>query len=487
VDHIKELYAADSDFAEAKDYQACMALLDAPFRRRLIQGEVKDKPINLAHLALASLIKNGKIDRVITTNFDSLLTRACGLLGVEVAVYDVDALASPHFEVHDIGMPAIFYVHGQYYGFSQRNAPDDYNPAHTKNLYELIAQLSITHTWIVAGYSGENDPSAEALISQDTFRSGLFWVGYLDCAPCESIRAKLFLPAKNAFNFPGYDADVFFSLLARASGCDPMRLLQNPFSHLASIFREIGFLKGSTEDNERTNSLFQVKQAIQQYERLTGSPQERWRSEERLCVPDPHPGLLFTLPIFRCIGDHGFNSVAELAESVGNRDFRKRAFETNWGPPILAIEHHLSQLQHCWIACTPQISKEDYAAIEGVVAFIARNAPSLVTCHQVALDNPNSILAVQQAIKGIYDIELKEANLSAQDLIADITGGLSTITGGIVLATLDEDRPIEYLTQGVRLVQDGRVLTPQEIRDRQLLVAIHTTGEMVRDVFLRAS
>jgi hypothetical protein len=53
--------------------------------------------------------------------------------------------------------------------------------------------------------------------------------------------------------------------------------------------------------------------------------------------------------------------------------------------------------------------------------------------------------------------------------------------------TLDEDRAIEYLTQGVRLVQDGRALTPTEIRDRQLLVAIRTTGEMVRDVMLRAS
>jgi hypothetical protein len=482
VDLIKEQYPTAWDGAPTKDYQACMARLGPSHRRRLIQEEVKGRPLNLANIALASLIKAGKIDRVVTTNFDSLLIRACGLLGVEAAVYDVDALSSTHFHVLDIDMPAIFYVHGQYYGFSQHNAPDDYTPDHARMLRDLIRDISQTHTWLVVGYSGDNDPSAAALIGQDRFDSELYWVGYLDYPPCEDVQQKLLLPAKYAFYVPGFDADGFFVSLARKLGCDPMQSFRNPFSHLRSLFQQVTLPKDSEEENEKANSVFRVHQAIQQYEGRAAAVPD-WHLEERLLVPDPHRGLLFTLPTFRQIRSEGYATPDQLVAGVNDADFRLRAFETNWGPAIVAVEHHRSKLKHCWISCTPQVPQSNYDLVQQVIASIA----SAVECHLVKLNDPNSILEIQQTIKKVYAVELSAADLAPSDVIADITGGLSTITGGIVLATLDHDRPIEYLAQGVRLVQDGRALTAEEIRDRQLLVAIHTTGEMVRDVLLRAS
>lgn len=225
--------------------------------------------------------------------------------------------------------------------------------------------------------------------------------------------------------------------------------------------------------------MFRVHKAIQQYEAAV-----EFRPEETMQVADPHRGLLFTLPTFRQMRSEGYATPDELVGGVNKPDFRLRAFQTNWGPAIVAVQHHASKLEHCWIACTPQVPQSNYElAQQAIAAVVSRQ----VTCHLVKLGNPNSILEIQQAITRVYAVELSGLDLAPNDVIADITGGLSTITGGIILAMRDHNRPIEYLTQGVQLVQDGRALSAEEIRERQLLVAIHTTGETVRDVLLRAS
>jgi hypothetical protein len=45
------------------------------------------------------------------------------------------------------------------------------------------------------------------------------------------------------------------------------------------------------------------------------------------------------------------------------------------------------------------------------------------------------------------------------DLIADITGGTAAMTAGMVLATLNDDRHVEYLRQDGRLAEDARALS----------------------------
>ena len=57
-------------------------------RRRLIEEKVDDARINWAHIAIAQLMKAGYVDRVLTTNFDPLIVRACALVGKSPVVYD---------------------------------------------------------------------------------------------------------------------------------------------------------------------------------------------------------------------------------------------------------------------------------------------------------------------------------------------------------------------------------------------------------------
>ena len=56
--------------------------------RDLVAEYVDSAKINWAHICIALLFQAGYVDRVLTTNFDPLVNRACALLGQFPAVYD---------------------------------------------------------------------------------------------------------------------------------------------------------------------------------------------------------------------------------------------------------------------------------------------------------------------------------------------------------------------------------------------------------------
>jgi NAD-dependent SIR2 family protein deacetylase len=73
---------------QRRDYGACMGALAIDERKALLAPYLAKPKINWAHIALASLIRDGFVRRVLTFNFDSVLARACGLLGQYPATYD---------------------------------------------------------------------------------------------------------------------------------------------------------------------------------------------------------------------------------------------------------------------------------------------------------------------------------------------------------------------------------------------------------------
>jgi len=92
---------------------------------------------------------------------------------------------------------------------------------------------------------------------------------------------------------------------------------------------------------------------------------------------------------------------------------------------------------------------------------------------------------VQDTIKHVYDYDVAIQGLGSDDVVADITSGLSSLTSGMILATLDEDRAIEYLRQDTPLVTGGVALTREEIMNQRILIAISTSGSMVREAVVR--
>jgi NAD-dependent SIR2 family protein deacetylase len=123
VEIIKKDFPEAYGRAISRTYPRCMAQLPPGFQRDLIVREVDRAKLNWGHIAIAQLMATGYVDRVLTTNFDPMVVRACATLGVIPAVYDFAAsqLLKPD-KVPDV---AVFHLHGQRTGFVLMNTEED--------------------------------------------------------------------------------------------------------------------------------------------------------------------------------------------------------------------------------------------------------------------------------------------------------------------------------------------------------------------------
>ena len=236
VNKIRETYKLAYARAPEKTYAKCMSQLLLAERRDLIAKYVDAARVNWAHLCIALLMKEGYVDRVLTTNFDLLVVRACAMLGVFPAVYDF--ASSQLLQRADIPDEAVFYLHGQRTGFVLMNTEEDMR-AHSALLAPVFEDTGSGRVWIVAGYSGESDPVFDHLARVKRFDNGLYWIGYGDSEPAPHVREKLLDPDKGAFFTRGYDADSFFVSLTRSLNIFPPDLVAKPFTYLESALSAV--------------------------------------------------------------------------------------------------------------------------------------------------------------------------------------------------------------------------------------------------------
>ena len=236
VEIIRDRYKLAYARAAEKTYPQCMAELLLTQRRALI-GEYVDKArINWAHIGIALLMKAGYIDRVLTTNFDLLVVRACALLGFYPAAYDF--AASQMLKTAELPEQAVFYLHGQRTGFVLMNTLADLE-SHAKLLGPVFEDAGNGRSWIVVGYSGANDPVFEQLARQPRFDNGLFWVGNKDREPQAHVRDRLLTCDKDAFLTKGHDADSFFVSLTQALQIFPPDVVGRPFTYMRAALEQI--------------------------------------------------------------------------------------------------------------------------------------------------------------------------------------------------------------------------------------------------------
>ena len=236
VNIIKERYPRDYERADEKTYPKCMAQLSADEQRSLIVEFVDKAKLNWGHIALAQLMKEGYVDRVLTTNFDPLIMRACSLVGLYPATYDL--AVSQHFEPDKVPDRAVFHLHGQRTGFillSSEKAVQE----HSDKLAPIFEDAGRGRVWLVVGYSGESDPVFNHLASVDRFDNRLYWIGYNDSEPATHVRERLLKENKYAFYTMGFDSDSFFVTLAQMLGCFPPEFVSKPFTYLGGLFNQM--------------------------------------------------------------------------------------------------------------------------------------------------------------------------------------------------------------------------------------------------------
>ena len=241
-----------------------MAQLSPSEQRDLIGEYVDRAQINWAHIAIAQLMKHGHVDRILTTNFDPLVVRACALVGEFPAVYDL--AASQRFDPEKVPGKAVFYLHGQRTGFVLVNTQPD-GKKQAEHLAPVFEDAGRGRMWIVAGYSGESDPVFETLAQISSFGYPLYWVGYEREAPPQHVKEKLLGPNRHYVNSAG--ADRFFIEVAKRLDCFPPEFVGRPFSHLDTLLRSLTPFPlldpdQAAEYDTRPREL--IRAAIRQYE-----------------------------------------------------------------------------------------------------------------------------------------------------------------------------------------------------------------------------
>ena len=223
-----------------KTYQNYMHFLSPSQRKKLIARYADNAKINLAHLYLGTLIKENYIDRVLTTNFDNLIIRSLALFNIFPATYDL--AVSQTFIPEETAQLSLFYLHGQRNGYILLNTKSELEKSsELKHYKEVFLDTAKQRSWIVIGYSGENDPIFKRLAEIKIFSNKLFWVGYKEEEPKEHILQNILTPEeKYGYYLKGYNADDFFLNLVRKLKLPEPQILSTPFSHLKEEIENIG-------------------------------------------------------------------------------------------------------------------------------------------------------------------------------------------------------------------------------------------------------
>jgi NAD-dependent SIR2 family protein deacetylase len=236
IKEIKSRYPNSYDEVTEKTYANCMKKLSPGERKNLIMNLVNDSKVNIAHIAIAELMKHGYINRVLTPNFDNILIKACGLAGEYPPIYDLASYEN--FKPEHIPEKCIFYLHGQYTGFKLLNTQKEVEEQAAK-LEGLFNRINEDSIWLVIGYSGKNDSLFKLLEKVPVFENRLFWVGYENEEPHYELTEKILGEEKYAFYIKGYNADSFFSELSIKLRLYPPSFILKPFTYLKNIIDTI--------------------------------------------------------------------------------------------------------------------------------------------------------------------------------------------------------------------------------------------------------
>lgn len=241
-----------------EDYYHLMSALSADERRDLFLSYINSEEvkINVTHIYLAQLIKEGLIDYVFTPNFDDLLLKACALFNYIPPVYDISNFND--FTTTNFQNGSITYLHGQHHGQWLLNAQGELEKV--KGIIpKLFNRVCDKRTWIVVGYSG-NDEVLEELAKFESFDNELYWVGYKNHEPIDKVKEKLLdVPSKNSFLISGYDSDTFFLQLHSELKLETPEIFNKPFTFIETMMEKIKDIEDYESDDEHKEKYEAVK------------------------------------------------------------------------------------------------------------------------------------------------------------------------------------------------------------------------------------
>lgn len=280
---IKEKFPEACKHRKCQTYGQYMDAISPSDRKELITEYIENSKLNASHLYLAALIRDGYVDRVLTTNFDPLVIKTLALENIFPGVYDF--VASETLVFGEAAEKSVFYLHGQYDGFAILNTDDEVNK-HYDKLKPVFDDSLINRTIIIVGYSGENDPVFRHLTEIHVFNNELYWIGFNDKEPTDKIKELLNKSNNRSFYLKGYDADNFFIELSGKLQVKPPRIISTPFSYLKEVVDDIAEIKVKDKVTDPAKEARGwIQEAIDLYEKgEMAKPQEQKRLPNEILI-----------------------------------------------------------------------------------------------------------------------------------------------------------------------------------------------------------
>tara|TARA_R110002050_G_scaffold37907_3_gene93861 strand:+ start:20618 stop:22960 length:2343 start_codon:yes stop_codon:yes gene_type:complete len=262
---------ADSPFIKKlneseKTYSNLMACLQPHQRNELLKEIINKAKINVTHIYLAQLLKEGYVDYILTVNFDNLVLRALSLYNIYPSTYDMAILKD--LTTTSFKEKSTVYLHGQHHGLWLLNTKDEMDKV--KNIVpRVFDSIKNGRPWIFIGYSG-TDPIFEHIRSLGRFDNGLYWVGYKENQLEKNVQDFLSKQNTNAFYVKGYDSDAFMLKLNESLDLEQPEILEKPFSSILTMIDDINDIddeehfKGVRERLEMAKN--NIHLAIRQFE-----------------------------------------------------------------------------------------------------------------------------------------------------------------------------------------------------------------------------
>jgi tetratricopeptide (TPR) repeat protein/NAD-dependent SIR2 family protein deacetylase len=219
------------DDLTAMPYGRVMGHLNAEERKEIIGPCLDNAKVNWGHIALALMMHHGYVGRVLTFNFDSILARACGLIGRYPAIYDFSVVPDSGGRFDYLSQPAIVHLHGQGTSLAMMNSEQE-TQSHARLLEPLFRDTMERFNLLVIGYSGEADAAFDSLCRAYHNKRRLYWLAYSDSAPSPALQRLTNQPGGFVEHWGGADFDTLMVELAQALGIFPPTLFVDPAQHL---------------------------------------------------------------------------------------------------------------------------------------------------------------------------------------------------------------------------------------------------------------
>jgi len=164
---------------------------------------------------------------------------------------------------------------------------------------------------------------------------------------------------------------------------------------------------------------------------------------------EPHRGLIISLSDYKDFSKL-LPKITDLETAIDGQTLDVEIFfnTSNWGQLAFVAAHHSPLLQRCWVVTTPKSSKEFSVAAKLIKYVSLKSGGRETICDEIKIKDENDIGQTATQVSLVYKgLDRHLTGLNPDDVIANFTGGTAAMSGGIILATLDEGRKIEYVSQ----------------------------------------